>query len=151
MRYLACVDFSPTAEKVFAAARDRVRHGEGLLVVLHVAAPEPSFVGYDTPGGLLSREARTDELAEERRQLDEQVRALRLLGLEVADPILRIGPTVETILATADEVDADTIVIGRHRHGRLHDLLLGNTANEVVRSSTRPVLLVPPRADTPEL
>lgn len=114
------------------------------MVLLHVAAPEPSFVGYDDESGPLSRFARDDELDRERQWLREKARELRLLGIEVAEPVLRVGPTTDTVLAVADEVDADTIVIGRHRHGRLHDLLLGNTATDIVRRSPRPVLLVPP-------
>lgn len=143
-RYLVCLDFTDIADEVIAATRDRVRHGAGLMVLLHVAAPEPSFVGYDDESGPLSRFARDDELDRERQWLREKARELRLLGIEVAEPVLRVGPTTDTVLAVADEVDADTIVIGRHRHGRLHDLLLGNTATDIVRRSPRPVLLVPP-------
>jgi nucleotide-binding universal stress UspA family protein len=129
---------------VVAAVRERARDSAAQVVLLHVAAPEPSFVGYDNDSGPLSRAARKDELNRERQSLSTTTRELKALGIEVAEPILRIGPTVDTVLAVADEVDADTIVVARHRHGWLHDVVLGNTALDIVRRSARPILLIPP-------
>ncbi len=48
---LVCVDFSAaSAEVVDAGARLARALGTGMHL-LHVAAPEPDLVGYDTPGG----------------------------------------------------------------------------------------------------
>jgi nucleotide-binding universal stress UspA family protein len=56
------------------------------------------------------------------------------------DTVLREGDAWEEIVNTADEINADLIVIGTHgRHG-LARALLGSTAEHVVRTSHRPVL-----------
>jgi len=41
----------------------------------------------------------------------------------------RQGPPVTSILAEADKVRADFIIMGSHGHGRLYDLFVGSTAS----------------------
>lgn len=53
------------------------------------------------------------------------------------------GMTARVILDTAEEVDADLIVMGTHTHNALGELLLGSAANKVMHNSKKPVLLVP--------
>ena len=50
----------------------------------------------------------------------------------------------KTILAVADEVGADLIVIATHGRSGLPRLLLGSVAQAVVRSATCPVLTIRP-------
>jgi nucleotide-binding universal stress UspA family protein len=50
----------------------------------------------------------------------------------------------KTILAIADEVKADVIVIATHGRSGLPRLLLGSVAEAVVRNATRPVLTIRP-------
>lgn len=52
----------------------------------------------------------------------------------------------ETILATADEIDAELIVIGSNRHGALATTFLGSVSKEVLKRADRPVLVVHPTA-----
>jgi nucleotide-binding universal stress UspA family protein len=54
------------------------------------------------------------------------------------------GFDVETILGTADEVDAELIVIGSNRHGALGTALLGSVSMALLRRATRPVVVVHP-------
>jgi len=46
----------------------------------------------------------------------------------------------------ADEHDADLVVLGTHGRGGYKRLLLGSVAEEFLRSSRRPVLLIPGKA-----
>lgn len=53
------------------------------------------------------------------------------------------GDDVATaIIAAAQEVKADIIVIGSHGRSGIERLLLGNVANKVLYMSTKPVLVV---------
>jgi nucleotide-binding universal stress UspA family protein len=62
--------------------------------------------------------------------------------------LLREGPDVrEEILATADAVRADLIVMGSHGRTGVRHLLLGSVADAVLRRASAPVLIVPPHAD----
>ncbi|MDO6562468.1 universal stress protein [Amphritea sp. 1_MG-2023] len=53
------------------------------------------------------------------------------------------GTPWKTILRVADEIDADVIVMGTRTHSAMGQFLLGSTANKVMQSSKRPVLIVP--------
>jgi len=60
----------------------------------------------------------------------------------VDDIVVRQGHAVEEILAQAETVGYDVIVIGTHGHGVLAGALMGSTARRVVRRSQIPVLVV---------
>jgi nucleotide-binding universal stress UspA family protein len=67
---------------------------------------------------------------------------LRRVGLQ-AEGRGALGPPSAVIVASADEVDADLIVMSTHgRQGPLRSVL-GSVADDVVRNSQRPVLIVP--------
>jgi len=61
----------------------------------------------------------------------------------VLTPRVEKGPKPETISALADEQAADVIVVGARGRNPLAALLLGSTAEHLLRTSHRPVLLVP--------
>ena len=64
----------------------------------------------------------------------------KLLYAEIA---IKHGRIAETVLQTADDIDADLIVMGTHSHTALGEFILGSVADKVMRMSRRPVLLVP--------
>lgn len=53
-----------------------------------------------------------------------------------------VAPPAEAIREIADRVDADLVLVGATRHGRLGRLLLGTTAQRVLRGASRPVLVL---------
>jgi nucleotide-binding universal stress UspA family protein len=59
-------------------------------------------------------------------------------GLAVADELT----VSETLVRVASDVDAAAVVMGRHDHSSLHDVLLGSTAKGVLRHAPCPVLVV---------
>jgi nucleotide-binding universal stress UspA family protein len=61
---------------------------------------------------------------------------------------LREGAPWKEIIASAREWPADLIVVGTHGRSGLTRLLLGSTAEGVVRQSPCPVVVVPPTAAT---
>ena len=56
------------------------------------------------------------------------------------------GFDYETILTTADEVEAELIVIGSNRHGSLGTTFFGSVSKELLERARRPVLVVHPTA-----
>ncbi len=78
--------------------------------------------------------------------LDKTVARLQGRGVKV-DGLLRDGVAFEEITRAADELDADLIVVGTHSRRGLARALLGSVAENVIRSSPRPVLTIQgPRA-----
>jgi nucleotide-binding universal stress UspA family protein len=114
---LACIDFSGLERPVIDAGATLARAFGGELHLLHVADPDPAFVGYRAgPETVRDRVATT--IREEHRR-------------------------VEAILHEAERLSAQTIVIGAHTHGRLHALFVGSVAAQVLRGAKVPVLVVP--------
>ena len=57
---------------------------------------------------------------------------------------LHFGVANQVIVGVARKIKADMIVMGKHGHSALRDLLVGSVTERVVRSATCPVLVVPP-------
>ena len=54
------------------------------------------------------------------------------------------GTPVTVLLAAADEIDADVIVMGSRGLGGFPELLLGSTSTQVAQLAHRPVTIIPP-------
>ncbi len=138
---VACLDLSPSTPSVFEAAAMLAQATSATLVVLHVAAPEPDFIGYDV-GPQSVRNAVAHEIRSEHRALETWRTQAAERGLAVRALIVQ-GPTVERILDHAERLGADYIVVGSHGHATLRHLIHGSVAKGVLQRATKPVLLVP--------
>lgn len=142
MNILIAVDFSAVTDRIVACL-GRFAPGPSAhrMTLVHVAPPEPAFVGYET-GPATLRDQLAHELREQHAHLQRYGAALREVGCEVTSRLLQ-GPTIETVLAEAERIEADLIVIGSHGHGAVYDLLVGSVSEGLVRRSKLPVLVVP--------
>lgn len=145
---IAGIDFSENSERVLSLAADVARSFQAKLWLVHVAAPDPEFVGYEA-GPQTVRDNRASELREEHRKLQRVAAGLREGGLDVAALLIE-GPTVETLLKQAADVEADLLVVGSHGRGALGRTLIGSVSERVTRRAHRPVLIVPPPQDLSE-
>jgi len=143
MNILVAVDLSPASEKVVAAAGRVAKLTGAKVYILHTAEPEPDFVGYDA-GPEVVRTQVANEYRREHRDVQALADRLRSDGLD-ATALLIQGPTVETALREADNLDAELIVVGTHGHGAVYDVLIGSYSAGIIRKSKRPVLVVPIR------
>ena len=144
-RILAAVDFSPVAEHVVARASSLAEAYSAELFLIHIAAPEPDFVGYAPgPEGVRRQRART--LRSEHRDLQEQAEALRQRGVD-AKALLVEGSTIEMLLEESRRLAVDAIVIGSHGHGALYRAVVGSTTEGTIRGARCPVLVVPAKPD----
>ena len=69
------------------------------------------------------------------------VAALREAGVTASSMVAPAGPVVQSIVQTADNLQADVIVIGSSRMGDLGSILFGSVAHGLLRSTERPVLV----------
>jgi nucleotide-binding universal stress UspA family protein len=142
---LVPIDFSDATDRVVGWAAVQAECFGCRLRLLHVAAPDPDFVGYE-PGPDNVRDRRASELREEHRELQQRAEALRARGLEAQAQLIQ-GPTVETILAEAGSHEVDLIVMGSHGRGALTRALLGSVSEGVLRGARCPVTILPARGD----
>jgi universal stress protein A len=133
---LASTDFSD-------ASLEGVRHAAGLaqrfgarLILLHALEPplQPAELGY-TPIEFPNLEETLTREAKERL-----IELKGKLGFENAETIVHIGPAFQVIVSTAEQTGADLIVISTHGYTGLKHVLIGSTAERVVRHATCPVL-----------
>ena len=142
MKILAAVDFSDFTEPVLRALEQiAVAAPEARIWLLHVAEPDPSFVGYDA-GPDVVRDQVAAEYRQEHRQLHACAERLRGSGIEVT-PLVIQGAIADTILAEAERLDVQLIVIGSHGYGAIADLIAGGVCRAVLRKARCPVLVIP--------
>jgi nucleotide-binding universal stress UspA family protein len=142
MKLLVAIDFSPSSQRLIGFARALADSLRAEVWLLHVADPEPAFVGYD-PGPQVERDQVAIDLRREHRELQglaEEWRAAELncTALQVQ------GPTVETIIAEASRLAVDMILLGAQGKGFMQRLFVGSTSEGVLRHAKIPVLIVPP-------
>ncbi len=140
-KLLAAIDFSPVSAAVVEHAASLAEAFSAELTLIHIAAPDPDFVGYGA-GPQTVRDDRAREIRTEHRELHAIAEALRDRAIS-AHALLIQGPTVEKILVEGQRLQSDMIVIGSHGHGGLYRALLGSVSEGVVRAARCPVLVVP--------
>ena len=143
MNILVAVDLSPGSESVVDTAGQLAKKMGAEVYVVHVAEPEPEFVGYDA-GPEVVRTQVAEELHREHREVQALAQRLRDEGIEATALLIR-GPTVDTALKEAKSLDAGIIVVGSHGHGAVYDVLVGSYSAGIIRRSELPVLVVPVR------
>ena len=137
------IDFSDQTDAVLQLAGQLGLAFGAHVWLIHVANPDPDFVGYE-PGPQSVRNHVAKELRTEHQQVQLLGKQLARRGLEVTALAIQ-GPTIAKILAQVDKLDADLVVMGSHGHGAVFRTLLGSVSEGVLHKSPCPVLIVPGR------
>jgi nucleotide-binding universal stress UspA family protein len=114
MDILVPLDFSEVTLEVIDQASLLARSLDAKLWLIHVATPEPEFIGYET-GPQTVRDRVALELRQEHRSTQQ----------------------------VAEKLDIDLIVMGSHGRGALHRALLGSVSEGVLHKATCPVMIIP--------
>jgi nucleotide-binding universal stress UspA family protein len=141
MKTLVALDFSPKSAHVADFAKKIAVALPGEVWILHVADPEPDFMGYDA-GPQVERDLVAGELRQDHRDLQSLAAQWRSEGL-ACTALLVQGRTSDTILTEATRLAIDLIVIGSHSGGAMRRLFAGSTSGGVLSKSHVPVLVVP--------
>lgn len=138
---LVPIDFSAVQDSLVATASALAKPLGAKLWLVHVAAPDPDFVGFKV-GPEYVREHRAEILRQEHQ--DIQALAAQLMGTGIeAESLLVQGPTTDTLLEVATNVAADMIVIGSHGRSALFRAFVGSVSEQILKDSKVPVLVVP--------
>jgi nucleotide-binding universal stress UspA family protein len=144
MKLLIAVDFSTTFDAVIACAGTLGVLLNARMWLLYVADPNPELAGLEVASQAL-RDTAAKEFHEEHRRLQQAGDEFRKAGLDCVALLIQ-GPTATTILSEVERLDIDMIVLGSQGKGTVKKLFLGSISDEVIKSSTIPVLVVPPHA-----
>lgn len=138
---LVAIDFEEGAQTLIEKATDIAKKYDAKLWLVHVAAPEPDFIGYDV-GPVYIRDYRARELKTERKILDEYVNEAKKSGVD-AQGLLIDGITVNLLVEEAVKLNADLMIVGHQKHGFLYKLWFGSTAEELIHTHSIPTLVIP--------
>lgn len=138
---LAATDFSKNAGVAIDWACEIAKAHDARLVLFHALMPPvlptaaPEFV--PLPPDVY--EAQQEHV---KTLIEEQASSLRAAGVKV-EPRVQMGHAAPTIVAGAQEEEADLVVLGTRGLTGIKRLILGSVAAKVIRDAPCPVLAVP--------
>jgi nucleotide-binding universal stress UspA family protein len=130
-RIMVPLDGSELAQQALTHALELCRAFGATLVLLHV------------------RDAHQGSAEASRRYLEFTRRAYAKSGVAI-ELATREGPVAEAIIHAADKERIDLIAMATHGRSGLQRVVYGSVAEQILRSSTKPVLLVRVAGETAE-
>jgi nucleotide-binding universal stress UspA family protein len=142
-RILLATDGSEEAELAALRAVELADATESELHVVHVGVVPSFLVSYP---GTLGYDGKLYEqvLVRSRELLRKQSWRVKAAGGTVAETHLRMGAVALEIVALAEELGADLIVMGSRGLGGVRRVLMGSVSDSVVRHAHCPVMIVRP-------
>jgi universal stress protein A len=131
-KILVPVDFSACSKKALQYAIPFAKQFDSELVLLHVLQPAAPMLEMP-PVDMESVEDATKELKELQGTIHDAVQS---------STVLRLGTPHMEIIAAAKELHGDLIILSTHGRSGLERVLLGSTAEKIVRHASCPVLVV---------
>jgi nucleotide-binding universal stress UspA family protein len=138
---LVTIDFEEEANLLADTALELAQKFGSKVWLIHIAAPDPEFVGYEV-GPQNERDFIAGELKTEHKIIEKCAHQLKEKGIN-AEGLLIQGPTVETILKETEKLNIDLVIIGHHKHSFFYKTFVGNTDSALINKSKVPVLLIP--------
>jgi nucleotide-binding universal stress UspA family protein len=141
-------DFSPLGDRAVQDALSWCsRHPGAELHAIVVGWADGDSVALPTQPAPALPQEQADELA--RRHIAELVQDVQkkhgTLGLERVAVYATVGDPAERIIALADSLDADLIVVGTHGRKGLSRWVMGSVAEQVMRRASCGVWVIRPR------
>ncbi len=147
-KILVPVDLGPGTTAAVAMAQAQAKAFGAAVELLHVAAPEPDFVGYG-PGPQHERDRLACDLRAERAALTELKSQLAAAGLEVTERMYQ-GVPEQKIAEEVRRAGADLVVLGLTPHSWLYRMWIGGVGEELYHNPPCPLLFVPAQAQPPQ-
>jgi len=138
---LVAVDLKTSDQVLISQAFLLAEKFNSTIWIIHIAAPDPDFVGYGV-GPFYIREVRAEELRKEHKQLQAMADQLQQKSIH-AEALLIQGPTVEMLKEEVKKLKIDLLIMGSHKHGFLYETWIGHTSVKVIKEIPVPVMIVP--------
>lgn len=147
---VVAIDLKAGTDQLLAETQRYALALNAVVDILHVAPPEPDFVGYiksrdptEKTQDNLIRGSEATALRAEHQQTQEFAATLRAKGVRVGRALTVQGPTLATIIDETRKLAADLLVVGSHHHSALHRLWFGDIAVDATRQAPCSLLVVP--------
>ncbi len=133
---ILAVDGSEYSHRALAYARSLAERYEANLWLVHVFSHTSDLLGYQDFEKLYAKRKSAGQAV-----LDDARTKLGSTTFEVHEELLE-GSDAEAILTTAENHQADLIVMGTRGFGAVKGLLVGSVSRKVIHLSTCPVMVV---------
>ena len=142
---MVAVDFNDSVGDLLSFAESLASNYGAKVWIVHVAEPDPDFVGMVT-GPQYIRDMKAEDLREEHKTL-QNLREV-FFDDEIESEALTIqGSTVDAVLEEAEKLEIDLLVVGTHKHGFLYNLLSESVSVELLKKINIPMLSIPINED----
>jgi nucleotide-binding universal stress UspA family protein len=150
---LYATDLSENARFAFGYAASLANRYTAQITILHVLeelSPTTMLLIGDIVGEKRLSSLRSDKEQEIIASIQKRLkdftasfcREAPQCPINVNQIIVETGHPVSRIIATAEEIDADIIVMGSHGQGMLEQVVIGSTSRRVLRRCKKPVLVI---------
>lgn len=145
-KILWSTDFSDEAQEALLYADAFAKAFDAKIVALHVV-PDISPALYDAALVVKGElEKRVAYVKEETKKKFDSLRKAKDLEFKA---LIKEGNAAKKIIETAEEENADLIVLGRRGLSAIEKLFIGSVANQVLRTSPVPLLLTKKKTGKP--
>jgi nucleotide-binding universal stress UspA family protein len=152
-KVLYATDLSENSRPAFGYAASLSKQYQAEMIVLHVIEPVNPNTYMQISGAMGESEwvnlqldfesSMVENLEEKLRKFCHDLQTeIEEVNIGDENLLIRKGISVDEILSTATEKNADLIVMGTHGYGMVKDALMGGTARRIVRRSSIPVMVV---------
>jgi nucleotide-binding universal stress UspA family protein len=142
-RVVVATDFSDGADRALTVAIRFAKLLAATVDIVHVYPMAAAGVLSPIPGVVPMPPPPPDVVDEIDRRLDALATQVRGAGVNGLTTSLE-GRAADEIVAYANRVSADLIVMGTHGRTGIRRVLLGSVAEQVLRQARCPLLVVPP-------
>lgn len=139
-RVLVPVDFSDCSHKAFRYGVLLARRFNAEITLLHVFVPDPAPLPPQT--GIPEGTRLTVEYQKKSAERFAEWRAEIVPPLRLKTVLCEAASVHEEIVTTAREMKTDLVIVGNRGRTGLSRMLLGSTAEQVVRHAPCPVLVI---------
>lgn len=139
-KVLIAMDYDETSQKVAEEGYSMAKMLNAETILMHVISEQPLYYSSYT----YMRELSVDLMGDLKESTQEFLnKAKRHLKDESIKTVLVEGEIAETILKTANDLNADVIVMGSHSRKWLENIIMGSAAKNVLKLTTIPLYIVP--------
>ena len=149
-KILIALDYDPTSQKVADTGHSFGKAMGAETILIHVIAAAVHYTSIKYPvlgfGGYMNIDpVQLDSADQKLKQASQDFldHTKNRLFDKTIQTIVGEGDVAESILATAQKVNADIIVMGSHSRKWLEKITMGSVAEKVLRHTTIPILIVP--------
>ncbi len=149
-KILIALDYDPTSQKVAEAGHALAKTMGAETIIMHVISDAVHYTSIKYPimgfGGYMNIDPLLlEDITQKLKQASQDFleHSKNRLFDKTIQTLVQEGDIAESIIETAQKLNADIIVMGSHSRKWLEQIAMGSVTEKVLRHTTIPMLIVP--------